>query len=57
MPNPTFPVILSEAKNLHQFASDRKCRSFASLRMTSEGLRMTAPFVSIAGPQVQLQTE
>ena len=37
-------VILSEAKNLHWFTSDRDCRSFASLRMT-------ANFLAIAGPR------
>lgn len=43
-------VIPSEAKNLHWFASDRNCRSFASLRMT-------ATFMSLDAPQVHVDSE
>jgi len=43
-------VILSEAKNLHWFASHRNCRSFASLRMT-------ATFISMRGPQAHEHSE
>ncbi|SPE33496.1 hypothetical protein SBA2_80011 [Acidobacteriia bacterium SbA2] len=43
-------VILSEAKNLHEFATDRNRRSFASLRMT-------VTFVSMGGPQVRVHLE
>ena len=44
---PRKSVILSEAKNLHQFASHWNCRSFAALRMT-------ATSIPVGGPQAHV---
>jgi len=51
-------VILSEAKNLHWFASNRNCRSFAEFTLSeANGLRMTGTFISVGGPQVHLHSQ